>query len=883
MTNTRQITRALLLSSCAATASLTCSPAVAGPAALTVPVVPALVVPTPVDTSSITRPVHTLSDRADPSWGDIRTFWGQNTPFWGDIRTFWGDVNPYWGDIRTFWGDIRTFNDGTTTNAVSPLWGDIRTFSGDVGASWGDIRTFWGDIRTFSQAPQDYATLAGKLSSLSSLSEATFGAAVQAQTGQSFGKAFADPLFAKYGIDLKRPETLANLDQGTREHFFLDWYDGLMNFSGADHVDHWMKEANWSPALTQTLGGGRDTVIGLLDFSVTGDSTQNIIKYSGISTFANGHGSAVASLLVAAHDGKGVMGIAPSASVVSYNPFDATQTAGWADIKTGVLALAQSKATVINMSLGVPGWTLHPDWDGVFSDKKIKDATKNDVFVIAAGNDGVTQNTDIKWNKDNPSFIVVGSTDPTGTISSFSNRPGTTCLIEGKDCKGDYLKDHFITAPGELILVDDGKGGTTRLSGTSFAAPLVSGTIALIHDRWPWLADHPKDTVNIVLGSARDVGAPGTDGVYGVGQLDIQAALSPLDFDKLTWKQVVKGKLENVSAKDLRATNSATRSNWEASSIYFAAFENTGESFRDFEIPLSSKLLNQTVSANGFNEQFMGYLTSRFSSWLGAPSSGPAGPGKFGFSDQGSGVTIPGDGDVSVTFNMAPKQQRIGFRSSQLPYQSAVQVASTDGRTAFTIGSGNGAARIGGQSGFGLSSDYDVETGGANPFAGLASGGAYARVELPLGENLSVATNLSQRDAHPRLSPGLSLEAKRAFGSFDPYRASAASMTLNYKLGNALTTSFGYTMLHESSALLGMQSADDSDLPHGSNTDAATLGADLSVMPTLSLAATATVGRTRSGGNGAALSVGKGGLVSSAFQVRPGQAAPDRPQRSRCA
>ena len=120
----------------------------------------------------------------------------------------------------------------------------------------------------------------------------------------------------------------------------MDWYDGLMNYSGADHVDHWMKEINWSPALTQTLGGGKDTVIGLLDFSVTGDPARNIIKYAGISTVANGHGSAVASLIVAAHDGKGVMGIAPNASVVSYNPFDATQTASWADIKKGVLMLA---------------------------------------------------------------------------------------------------------------------------------------------------------------------------------------------------------------------------------------------------------------------------------------------------------------------------------------------------------------------------------------------------------------------------------------------------------------------------------------------------------------------------------------------------------------
>ena len=50
------------------------------------------------------------------------------------------------------------------------------------------------------------------------------------------------------------------------------------------------------------------------------------------------------------------------------------------------------------------------------------------------------------------------------------------------------------------------------------------------------------------------------------------------------------------SANDLRATMAATRATWEANGMFFAAFEETGDSYRDFQIPLSSKLLNQTVS-----------------------------------------------------------------------------------------------------------------------------------------------------------------------------------------------------------------------------------------------------------------------------------------------
>ena len=66
----------------------------------------------------------------------------------------------------------------------------------------------------------------------------------------------------------------------------------------------------------------------------------------------------------------------------------------------------------------------------------------------------------------------------------------------------ERLMDRFIVAPGELILLPDGQGGFVRRSGTSFAAPLVSGAIALLHDRWPWLANYPDESVDIILLSA---------------------------------------------------------------------------------------------------------------------------------------------------------------------------------------------------------------------------------------------------------------------------------------------------------------------------------------------------------------------------------------------
>ena len=538
-----------------------------------------------------------------------------------------------------------------------------------------------------------------------------------------------------------------------------------------------------------------------------------------------------------------------------------------------MVELSKAGVSVVNMSLGVPHWTLNPDWNTVLSEKTVRDAAKTVIFVMAAGNDGEAQTKSVAWAKDNPEIILVGSVDPNGVISSFSNQPGSACMLDGLKCAtGMRLMDRFIVAPGEMILVSDGQGGVTRLSGTSFAAPLVTGAIALIEDRWPWLSTHPKDVVGIIFKSAKDLGAPGVDPIYGNGQLDVQAALSPLDYTKLTYKQVVDGKIKDISIKDLRAATAAQRATWEPLGLYFALFEKTGESQRDFEVPMSSKLANQTVPVAGSAEQFMTYLVSGFTNWLGPPTRFAGSVATLGFASAGATTNaVSGFGDAQASLTMAPRAHRIGFLPSDAPFQSTLRIASPDGRVGFQMGNGDQAAAVGAQAGFTAPSDYDVTTGGANPFVGLASGGAFARVELAVAPRLAVATAMTQRTLRRNLS-GASPQMRFAFGGYDDYSAQAATMSVRFDASERLSTSLTYTMLHEDGAVLGMQSRDRGDLPGGSTTDAATFGADLALLPTLTVSGAATIGRTRSGDpSRAAYAVAGGGLVSSAFQLGLGK------------
>ena len=66
------------------------------------------------------------------------------------------------------------------------------------------------------------------------------------------------------------------------------------------------------------------------------------------------------------------------------------------------------------------------------------------------------------------------------------------------------------------------------MSGTSMAAPIVTGVIAILHDHWGHLKGDPSATAGILFESATDMGAPGVDKIYGHGMLNINGIFEPI-------------------------------------------------------------------------------------------------------------------------------------------------------------------------------------------------------------------------------------------------------------------------------------------------------------------------------------------------------------------
>jgi Subtilase family len=128
------------------------------------------------------------------------------------------------------------------------------------------------------------------------------------------------------------------------------------------------------------------------------------------------------------------------------------------------------------------------------------------ILVAAAGNAGPTSAP--LYPAANPAVIAVTATDIDDRIYRSANR-------------GDHVA---IAAPGVDLWLPTVDGGYRRTSGTSFSAAEITGVIALMLERNPGL--NPDAVRRALLSTARDLGDPGLDPLFGAGLVDAYQAVS---------------------------------------------------------------------------------------------------------------------------------------------------------------------------------------------------------------------------------------------------------------------------------------------------------------------------------------------------------------------
>jgi serine protease AprX len=254
----------------------------------------------------------------------------------------------------------------------------------------------------------------------------------------------------------------------------------------------------------------------------------------------DGHGTFVSSIL--AGNGSGHVGAAPNAKLISLDVINDEGVATTSDVIAAAQWIVdhrhQYNIRVVNLSLNevTPSHFVNDPLD-----KAVEKLWFSGVVVVtAAGNYSVDgQSTAVRYAPANDPFVItVGALDSKGTLD-YSDDTAASWSTWGHTLDG-FAKPE-IGASGRYMIGAVPSGSTLlsefpnnvyspgylQLSGTSFAAPIVTGAVAQLLARHPNLT--PDDVkAGLMLGSERTPAA--TPGSLGLGEINAGRADNLLDW-----------------------------------------------------------------------------------------------------------------------------------------------------------------------------------------------------------------------------------------------------------------------------------------------------------------------------------------------------------------
>jgi subtilisin family serine protease len=243
-------------------------------------------------------------------------------------------------------------------------------------------------------------------------------------------------------------------------------------------------------------------------------------EHPSTPTDVNGHGTWTMGVMVGGDAGGTFVGVAPEARWIGVKIFNDRGTATSSGIHMGFQWLLDpdgNPATADAPNVVNDSWTMATSGCNLDFQLDLGNLRAAGILpVFAAGNDGPTAGS-VLSPANNPEAFAVGGSDGSDMIDPSSSRGPSSC--------GQPVSPQLV-APGVGVRTTDLYGSYANESGTSIAAPHVSGALALLLDAFPALsADRQAAALE---GGALDLGATGPDDTYGYGRLDVLAAYNSL-------------------------------------------------------------------------------------------------------------------------------------------------------------------------------------------------------------------------------------------------------------------------------------------------------------------------------------------------------------------
>lgn len=281
--------------------------------------------------------------------------------------------------------------------------------------------------------------------------------------------------------------------------------------------EYWLDSYGIRSAWNVTKGAG--VTIAIIDTGIDGSVAElrGVVAagadFSGAGTGGgpeggdgDEHGTMVASLAAGRGTGAnaGVLGVAPAASLISASVgFGAADDNSDQEIADAVTWSVDHGAKVINLSLTRNTLDWPESWDKAFLY-----AEDHDVVVVAAAGNRGSGTEEVGAPATMPGVLAVGGVTQNGISSTDASAQGITLGV---------------AAPSENLVGVIPGGGYVLWDGTSGAAPIVAGVVALVRAAHPELS--ADNVINRILKTAHDKGPAGPDDLYGYGLIDAAAAV----------------------------------------------------------------------------------------------------------------------------------------------------------------------------------------------------------------------------------------------------------------------------------------------------------------------------------------------------------------------